>query len=138
MNKLKVALWALAVVLVAVAGGWLGGAWGRWGVERRLADATLRAELVEARASLWAARVDVFELNFGNASRNIERAKRALGAAADQLDAAGRSDRTAAVRESLAKAVEAQQLAGKVDQTANARVAEAIAALARAGDGRQD
>jgi hypothetical protein len=136
MTKMKMTLFALVGLTMAVGAGWLWGAWGRWGYEGQVRDAELRAQLADARASLWAARVDVFELNFGKASADIEQAKKAMSGAVALLDRAGRADATAAVREALAKAGQAQQLAGSVDQTANARVAEALLALARAGAGQ--
>jgi len=133
MSKMKMTLFALLGLVVAVCAGWLWGAWGRWASETQWRDAELRAQFAEARASLCAARVDVFELNFGRASGDLEQAKKAMGAVAGELGKAGRSDAAAAVQEALKKAGEAQQLAGNVDQAANARVADAIAALARAG-----
>ncbi len=90
-------------------------------------------QLADARASLLSARVNLFEINFGKASTELERAKQAMSAAAGLLDKAGRSGEAASVRLALAKAGEAQQLAGAVDQTASARAAEALAALGRAG-----
>jgi hypothetical protein len=130
MTKLKMALVALAVVLAALAGGWLWGAWGRWASETQLREAELRVQLAEARASLLAARVDLFEINFGQASADIERAKNALGTAAAILERSGQGDALAAVREATSRAGEAQQFAGSVDQTAGARVADSLAALA--------
>ncbi len=132
MSKMKMSLLALLALVIAVGAGWLWGAWGRWTIEGQLREVEISAQLADARASLWAARVDVFELNFGRASVNIERAKKAIGAAAGRLEQAGRADATAALRDAMSKAGEAQQLVGQVDQTANARVAEALGALARA------
>jgi hypothetical protein len=132
MTKMKTALVALVVVLAALGGGWLWGAWGRWASEAQLREAVLHAQLAEARAALLAARVDVFEINFGKASADLEAAKTSLRAAAGRLEQSGKVDATAAVREAMSKAGEAQQLAGRVDQTAGARAAEALAALARA------
>jgi hypothetical protein len=132
MGKMKMTLLALLGLLIAAGAGWLWGAWGRWAIEGQLREVKVQAQLADARASLWAARVDIFELNFGRASANIERAKTAMGAAAGQLEQAARGDATAAVREAVTKAGEAQQLTGSLDQTANARVADALQALARA------
>jgi hypothetical protein len=133
MSKMKIALFALIGLLVAVGGGWLWGSSGRWAAERQAQGAELRVQLAEARASLLSARVNLFEINFGKASTELERAKQAMSAAADLLDKAGRSGDAASVREALAKGSEAQRLAGSVDQTASARAAEALAALARVG-----
>jgi hypothetical protein len=131
MTKMKIALFALAGLLVAVGAGWLWGSWGRWTAERQAQGAELRVQLAEARASLLSARVNLFEINFGKASTELGRAQQAMSAVAALLDTAGRSGEAASVRRALAKTGEAQQLAGAVDQTASARAAEALAALAR-------
>ena len=70
-------------------------------------------------------------MNFGRASADIERAKKALEVADGLLDVANRTDAATALHEAMTRATEAQRLAGNVDQTANARVAEALNALAR-------
>jgi hypothetical protein len=136
MTKMKMVMFALVGLLVAVGAGWIWGSWGRWAAEGNLRDAQLSAQLTEARASLLSARVNLFEINFGNASADLERAKQAMSSAAGLLDKAGRADEAASVRQALVKAGEAQQLAGAVDQTASARAADALAALARAGAAR--
>jgi hypothetical protein len=133
MSKMKIALFALIGLLVAVGAGWLWGSWGRWATERQAQGAELRVQLAEARASLLSARVNLFEINFGKASTELERAKQAMGTVASLLDKAGRTGEAASVRQALAKAGEAQQLAGAVDQTASARADEALAALGRVG-----
>jgi len=133
MSKMKIALFALIGLLVAVGAGWIWGSWGRWAAERQAQGAELRVQLAEARASLLSARVNLFEINFGKASTELERAKQAMNAAAALLDQTGRTGDAASVREALAKGGEAQRLAGAVDQTASARAAEALAALARVG-----
>jgi hypothetical protein len=132
MNKFKLGLLALLVVAAAVAGGFLWGAWGRWETERQLRSASLRWELAEASAALSAARVDVAELNFGQAGGNIDRAKKALEAASADLEGAGLADSTAAVKDAIARASDAQQLTARADQSASARIADALKALARA------
>jgi hypothetical protein len=139
MNKVKMGLLAGLVVVAAVAGGFLWGAWGRWETERQLRAATLRGELAEAGAALSTARVDIAELNFGRAGGNIDRAKKSLEAAATALEGegAGRADQTAAVKDAIAKASDAQQLAARADQSASARIADAIKALARADAGQK-
>jgi hypothetical protein len=133
MTKMKMVMFALVGLLVAVGSGWLWGSWGRWAAEENLRDAELRVQLAEARASLLSARVDLFEINFGKASADLERAKQAISTAAGLLEKAGRADEAASARQALAKAGEAQQMAGAVDQTASARVVDALTAIGRAG-----
>ena len=132
MMKTKMVLWAVVAALVVLGAGWLWGAGGRWAIEGQARATMLRLQLAEGRAALTAARIDVFELNFGNASRHIEQGKRALTAAAGQLDQDGPAESATAVRDALAKAADAQQLAGSVDQAANSRLADAVKALDRA------
>jgi hypothetical protein len=129
MSKAKMALWAFVVVALVLGGGWLWGASGRWAAEAQTKEATLQWRLSEGRAELTAARVNVFELNFGDASRHIEQAKQALTAAAGLLDQRGAGDAAKDVRQVVAKASDAQQLTGRVDQTANARLGEALKRL---------
>jgi hypothetical protein len=131
MYKLKIALAALLGLAVAFGGGWLWGASGRWACERQLQSTELDAQLIEARASLSAARIDLFELNFGRAGAATERAKQALSAAAGRLDRTDRAADAAAVRDVLAMAGEAQRMTANLDQAANARLAAALDALAR-------
>ena len=107
------------------------GASGRWACERQLQSTELDAQLIEARASLSAARIDLFELNFGRAGAATERAKQALSAAAGRLDRTDRAADAAAVRDVLAMAGDGQRMTANLDQAANARLAAALDALAR-------
>jgi hypothetical protein len=131
MSNLKLALAALIALVVAVGGGWLWGASGRWACERQLQATELEAQLLEARASLSAARVDLFELNFGKAGTATGRARQALNAAAGRLDQSGRAADAAVVRDVLATTVDAGRMAANLDQGANGRLAAALDALAR-------
>jgi hypothetical protein len=131
MNKTKMGLLAVLALVVAVAAGFLWGAWGRWGLERQLRDSELRAGLADARGALYAARIDLAELNYGKAGGTLDRARKTLERLAGQYDAAGRKDAAATVRDAFARAGEAQQSAASVDQAASGRVAEAIKVLDR-------
>jgi hypothetical protein len=132
MNKAKLGLMAFLVVVAAVAAGFLWGAWGRWGVERELGDTQVRLLLAEARGALYAARVELAELNYGKAGGAIDRARTVMGSLATRLEQSDRREAAAAVREAIARAGEAQQSAAAVDQAAAGRVADALKALERA------
>lgn len=132
MAKVKIILWGLVVALVLLGAGWLWGASGRWDAQASVRDAELRLHLVEAQAALARARVDLFELNYGEAARRFGQGMRALSDAANRLDASGQKETAAAVREALAKASEAQRLAASVNTSANERAAEALKSLDRA------
>jgi hypothetical protein len=126
---LKAFVALLAALLLAVLGGWIWGAGGRSRTETSLVDAGVRLHLAGARAAMLEARVDLFEINFGDASRSLENASGDLKAAAEAFDRSGRKQEADAARAVLARVDEAQQLAGRLDQTANSRLAEAIGLL---------
>jgi hypothetical protein len=113
-------------LLVALGVGWFWGASGRWAEERALQAAELRSDLFEARSLVLAARVDLYNVNFGDASRHLSDAKGALGHATERLKAGGRTEVAKQLDPALARIGEAQQLAGRLDQGANSRAAEAV------------
>lgn len=130
---MKITLKAVLVMLVAVAlavlGGWIWGARGHWRAEDALAKAGAGLHLANARGNMLAARVNLFEVNFGDASRSLERAKADLVTAAEAFDRLGLKEDAAAAREVASRVDNARQLAGSLDQTANTRIAEALRLL---------
>lgn len=125
MTKVKLVVGVVAALLVAVAGGWVWGASGRWENERALHAAELRNELLEGRNLLLDARLSVYDLNFGDASRHFEDAKGLLRRAAERLKALGRRDDAKQLDLAVTTIDEAQRMAGQLDQAANKRAAEA-------------
>ena len=81
----------------------------------------MRSDLFEARSAVLAARVDLYNVNFGNASRNLETAKGVLGRVSERLKNTGREEDAKRLEPALAELNEAQSLAGRFDQSANAR-----------------
>jgi hypothetical protein len=130
---MKVTLKAVLVMLLALAlallGGWIWGARGHWRAEDALARAAVGLHLATARGSMLAARVNLFEVNFGDASRSLENAKANLVTAAESFDAMGLKNEAAAARDVASRVDDARQLAGRLDQTANTRIAEALLLL---------
>ncbi len=90
MAKLKIVLWGVVAALVVLALGWLWGASGRWDAEARDRDAQLRLRLADSRGALALARVDLFELNYGQASRHLQQAKDALSDASKRFESSGK------------------------------------------------
>src|SRR5512141_2399162 len=78
MTRLKLVLWIVLAVAVAIGGGYAWGAGGRREVQRALTEVELRANLAEARGHILEARVALYNLNFGDASRHLENSKRPL------------------------------------------------------------
>jgi len=125
MNKAKLVLGVLIALVVVLFGGWIWGASGKGTLDRALEASELSNDLLEARSSVLAARLDLYSLNFGDASRHLESARAQLGRAEEQLKGLGRKDDVKQLQTALAQMNEAQRLARQLDQSANARAAEA-------------
>ena len=116
---------ALLVGLVALGAGWVWGASGRSAVSRALESAQLRGTLLEGRSAVLDARLSVYSINFGEASRHLETARTALRAADVQLKDLGRQDESRRLATALVRIDESQRMAGQVNQDANALAADA-------------
>jgi hypothetical protein len=130
-NWLRLALGGLVGALVILLAGYLWGSSGKAPLAHGRAALTIRLGLAEARGHLLAARVSLYSVNFGDASRQLEDAEAALARAADELrrqDGAAQAERLSKVVEAAA---DAQRLAGRVDQAANTRAADAVQELDR-------
>ena len=124
-NTAKTGLIVIAVVLVALLAGFLWGTSGKSTLNRALERSELRNELLDAHAATLASRVDVYNTNFGEASRHLEDARGAAARAVQRLEALGRSDEVKQVQSALSSIEEAQRLASKLDLAANTRAGEA-------------
>jgi hypothetical protein len=129
MNKAKLVLGAVVALLVAGLVGWLWGVSGMRGVDRALQASQLRSHLLEARSSVLTARLDVYDVNFGDASRHLEDSRAQLRRAEEQLKSLGRQDDLKRLEPAFTGIDEAQRLAGQLDQSANARAAEAARSI---------
>lgn len=132
MTNLNKILAIAASALLLLFGGWLWGSLGRWSAQSDLRQFEVRLHAAEGRAFLLQARVDLFEVNFGNASRSLEAARGALDAAGAVLQREGRDEAASAVKDAITSIGEAQQSAARLDQGAQGQVVKALAALARA------
>jgi hypothetical protein len=124
---------ALAL-FVAALGGWMWGTSGRSALARALKTSELRGDLLGARAATLDARVAIYAVNFGEASRHLEDARGLLGRADEQLKSLGRDDEVKHVAAALAGIDDAQRLAGKLDQNANSRAGDAAKIVANVLD----
>lgn len=112
-------------VLVALAVGWGWGASGRSGLNRALKTAELRGRLLEGRASVLDARLAIYSVNFGEASRHFEDARSALRDADARLKDLGRGEDATRLEGALTRIDEAQRMVGQLNQDANAVAADA-------------
>jgi len=112
-------------LLVALGVGWVWGASGRSDISRALQLAELRDGLLEGRAAVLDARLDIYSVNFGEASRHLEMARSALRAADARLNDLGRQEEATQLKIALARIDEAQRAAGQLSQNANSQAADA-------------
>ena len=112
-------------LLVALGVGWVWGASGRSDISRALELAELRDGLLEGRVAVLDARLDIYSVNFGEASRHLEAARSALRAADARLNGLGRQEDATQLKIALTRIDEAQRMAGQLNQDANALAADA-------------
>jgi hypothetical protein len=112
-------------LLVALGVGWVWGASGRSDISRALELAELRDGLLEGRAAVLDARLDIYSVNFGEASRHLEMARSALRAADARLNDLGRQEDATQLKIALTRIDEAQRMASQLSQDANALAADA-------------
>jgi hypothetical protein len=129
VTKLKLAGWVALGLLIAVLGGWIWGASGRSELLRRAEAADLRLALADTRARLLQSRVDIYNVNFGDASKNLEAAKVPLGSAIAGLERAGLAELAGSATKVMTQLDTAQRQAGGLDQGANTTAGEAASAI---------
>ena len=112
-------------LLVALGVGWAWGASGRSDINRALQSAELRGGLLEGRAAVLDARLAIYSVNFGEASRHLEAARTALRAADARLQRLNRQEDVERLKIALTRIDEAQRMAGQLNQDANALAADA-------------
>jgi hypothetical protein len=126
---MKLILGIGVALLVALGVGWAWGASGRSDINRAFRIAELRGGLLEGRAAVLAARLDIYSVNFGEASRHLEAARSALRAADARLNGLGRPEDAKRLKIALTRIDEAQHMAGQLNQNANALAADAAKAI---------
>lgn len=123
------------VVLVVLGLGYAWGASGRSTLQTALDDARQRLDMAEARALVLDARVSLYNMNFGDASRRFEDAKDPLRRIRQRYVDAGSTDAVRSLSAAIEHLEEAQRLAGKLDPAANSKAGEALEAV-RVATGR--
>src|SRR5713101_7614532 len=126
----KLVLGITVGLAVALFAGYIWGRSGRSDMARALQTSELRGELVGARAAVLDARVAIYSVNFGEASRHLEDARDLLARADERLKSLGRDHELRQVQTALASIDDAQRMAGKLDPSASSRAGEAAKVLA--------
>ena len=125
----RLVLIGLVVVVVVLGLGYVWGASGRRAVQTALDDASQRLDLAEARGQLLDARVSLYNVNFGDASKRLEEAKAPLRRLRERYADDGKTDAARNIGTALEHVDEAQRLAGKLDPAANSKAGEALEAI---------
>ena len=128
--NLKSVLGVAAALALALLAGWL---WGRSGtasaaLERRVFEE--RADLAEARADVLDARLSLIALNFGDAAKSLDEARRILADVQVRYRETGQPERAGRVEIVLSHVRDAGQMAVALDRGADAAAAQAVQALA--------
>jgi len=130
MNRiLKFALTALGVAIVLVGLGYAWGVSGRSTLQSAINDTRQKFDVAEARGHVLDARVSLYNMNFGEASRRFEQAKAPVRRIRQRYVDAGQADAVRSISAALEHLDEAQRLAGKLEQGANTKAGEALEAI---------
>ena len=124
-------LGGVGILLLAVALGaaYWWGASGRSTAQDALGGVQQRLDLAEARGYILEARVSLYNVNFGDAQRQLDDAKGPLTRARNRAQEEGRKASADGLSTALGHVQEAQRLAGRLDQSANSRANEALKAI---------
>ena len=125
----RLVLIAFVVLIVTLGLGYVWGSGGRRAIQTTLETAQQHLDLADARGSLLEARVSLYNVNFGDASRRFEEAKAPLRRLRKLYADDGNDEAARGIAAALEQVEEAQRLAGKLDQAANSKAGEALEAI---------
>lgn len=125
----RLVLIAAIGVLVVLGLGYAWGASGRGTMQTALDDARQRLDIADARGLVLDARVSLYNMNFGDASRRFEEAKDPIRRIRQRFVDTGSTDAVRSISAALEHLEEAQRLAGKLDPAANSKAGEALEAV---------
>jgi hypothetical protein len=129
MTPGKLILSMFVALLVCLGLGYAWGASGRLTIQSALEDAKQQLDLAEARGDILDARVSLYNMNFGDASKGFEDAKVPLKRVKQRYQDAGRNDAASGIDAALGNLEEARRLAAKLDQSANNQAGDALDAI---------
>jgi hypothetical protein len=129
MNWMRWVAAALCALIVSFGFGYAFGGSGRVTAQNALEEIRERLDLAEARGQILEARVSLYNMNFGDASRHFEDAKAPLRRVHQRYQTAGKNAAASSVGAALEQIAEAQRLAGKLDQASNSKANDALEAI---------
>jgi hypothetical protein len=130
MNRIgRLALIGFVAAIVFVGLGYAWGASGRRAAQALLDDTRGALDAAAARSHVLEARVSLYNMNFGDASRQLEEAKVPLRRLRQSYVDEGRDSAVRGVSAAHDRVDAAQRLSGKLDQSANSKAGEALEAI---------
>ena len=129
MTLTKWVLAGFAVLVVTLGMGYALGGSGRFTLQNALDDTRGRLDIADARVQLLEARVSLYNVNFGDASRHFEEAKPPLRRVRERFQNIGKNAAAGSIAAALEHIEEGQRLAGKLDQAANTKANDALEAI---------
>ena len=129
MTRTKLVLAAFVAAIVIVGIGYAMGGSGRYQLQSALDETRERLDVAEARGHLLEARVSLYNVNFGDASKHFEESKAPLRRVRERFQRVGKNAAAGSIAAAMAHVDEAQRLAGKLDQASNAKANDALEAI---------
>jgi hypothetical protein len=129
MTRGKLALIIAAALIVCLGLGFVWGASGRFTLQRTLEATQEQLDIAEARGRILDARVSLYNMNFGDATKNFDEAKTALRRVRQRFQDAHKSDAALSIESAIRHVEEAQRLAGTLDPASNTKASEALEAI---------
>lgn len=129
MSRNRLVLSYVVGLIITLGLGYAWGASGRFSLQHALDDVRQQLDLAEARGSLLEARVSLYNVNFGDASRHFEDTKAPLRRARERYQQVGKNAAAGSLTAALEHIEEGQRLAGKLDQAANSKANDALEAI---------
>ncbi len=119
----------VGTLIVCLGLGFAWGASGRTAALEALDDTRQQLDLADARARILDARVSLYNINFGDASRHLEEAKAPLRRVRERYQDIRQSGSAASIDAAMSQVDEAQRLAGRLDPSANTKAGDALEAI---------
>lgn len=129
MTPTKWVLTGIAALIVALGMGYATGGAGRFTLQNALDDTRAKLDVADARVQLLEARVSLYNVNFGDASKHFEEAKPPLRRVRERFQNIGKNAAAGSIAAALEHIEEGQRLAGKLDQAANTKANDALEAI---------
>lgn len=126
MRGYKLVLGIVILILIALGFGFAWGASGRVTAQKALDTAQQQLDLADARGHILDARVSLYNVNFGDAQRDLDDAKAPLTRAHDRAPSREVQN---ALSAALSHVQEAQRLASRLDPNANNQANEALKSI---------